>query len=106
MRFAMMGPQPALLDPIYDVTVTVRDSNMADILGVMNTRRARVQGMDTVGSRSVIKAEVPLSEMQSYSADLRSMTGGRGIYGMSFSHYGQVPTHLQQKIIDSTAAAA
>ncbi|MEM9773584.1 MAG: elongation factor G [Chloroflexota bacterium] len=105
-RKAMMGAQPALLEPIYDVTVTVPESNMGDILGDMNTRRARVQGMDTVGSRSVIKAEVPLSEMQSYSADLRSLTGGRGIYGMSFSHYGQVPTHLQKKIVDNIGAAA
>ncbi|MEM8860192.1 MAG: elongation factor G [Chloroflexota bacterium] len=105
-RQAMMEAKPALLEPIYEVTVTVPEYNMGDILGDMNTRRARVQGMDTVGSRSVIKAEVPLSEMQSYSADLRSMTGGRGIYGMEFSHYGQVPSHLQQKIIQDISATA
>ena len=103
-REAMMSANPTLLEPVYDVTVTVPEENMGDILGDMNGRRARVQGMDTTGNRSIIKAEVPLSEMQSYSADLRSMTGGRGIYGMTFAHYGQVPNHLQSKIVSSGTA--
>ncbi len=101
---AMMNAQPALLEPIYDVQVTVPEENMGDILGDMNGRRARVQGMETAGNRSVIRAEVPLSEMQSYSADLRSMTGGRGVYGMAFSYYGQVPTHLQSKIVSQVSS--
>lgn len=105
-RQAMLNAQPVLLEPIYRVTVTVPEANMGDVLGDMNGRRGRVQGMDTIGSRSVIKAEVPLAEMQQYSADLRSMTGGRGIYGMEFSHYGQVPGHLQSKIAGATHAAA
>jgi elongation factor G len=103
-RQAMMKAQPVLLEPIYAVMVTVPETNMGDILSDMNGRRGKVQGMDTIGARSVIKAEVPLAEMQRYSADLRSMTGGRGIYGMEFSHYGQVPNHLQSKIIGDLQA--
>ncbi len=105
-RQAMLQAQPTLLEPIYDVTVTVPENYMGDILGDMNGRRGRVQGMDSVGNRSIIKAEVPLSEMLSYSADLRSLTGGRGIYGMTFSYYGEVPNHLQSKIKSAEAAQA
>ncbi len=95
---AMSMAGPVLLEPIYRLTVTVPESNMGDILGDLNSRRARVQGMDTIGNKSVIKAEVPLAEILSYSADLRSMTGGRGVYALEFDHYGRVPTHLQEQI--------
>lgn len=95
---AMMQAGPVLLEPIYMITVTVPEASMGDILGDMNSRRARVQGMDNVGNKSVIKAEVPLAEILTYSADLRSMTGGRGVYDLEFSHYGRMPTHLQQQI--------
>ncbi len=95
---AMAMAGPVLLEPIYRLTVTVPESNMGDILGDLNSRRARVQGMDTIGNKSVIKAEVPLAEILSYSADLRSMTGGRGVYALEFDHYGRVPTHLQEQI--------
>lgn len=100
-RKAMLEAKPVLLEPIYSVEVTVPESNMGDILGDMNTRRARVQGMETVGAKSVIQAEVPLAEMMRYSADLRSMTGGRGVYSMEFSHYGRVPNHLQKSVTDN-----
>ncbi|MEM7802360.1 MAG: elongation factor G, partial [Chloroflexota bacterium] len=93
-REAMLKAEPVLLEPVYKVTVTVPENNMGDILGDMNSRRARVLGMETLGSRTNIEAEVPLAEMQRYSADLRSMTGGRGVYGMEFSHYGRVPSYL------------
>jgi len=72
---------------------------MGDVLGDLNTRRARVQGMDTEKGRSVITAEVPLAEMLRYTTDLRSLTGGRGVFEMEFSHYEKVPAHLQQEII-------
>ncbi len=101
LKKAMLGAGPVLLEPIYIATITVPSDHMGDVLGDMNSRRARVQGMDTVGNKSIIKTEVPLAEMQSYSADLRSMTGGRGVYGMEFSHYGRVPSHLQQQIVDA-----
>lgn len=105
LKKAMMGAGPVLLEPIYIATVTVPSDHMGDVLGDMNSRRARVQGMDTVGNKSIIKVEVPFAEMQNYSADLRSMTGGRGVYGMEFSHYGRVPTHLQQPIVEANKRA-
>ena len=72
---------------------------IADILGDFNTRRARVQGMDTKAGRSVVSAQVPLAEMQRYTSDLRSMTGGRGIFEMEFSHYQELPSHLAEEVI-------
>ncbi len=96
---AVMGANPVMLEPIYEVTVTVPADNMGDILGDMNTRRARVLGMDQEGTKSVVKAEVPLAEMQNYLADLRSMTQGRGVFSMKFLHYGRVPTHLQNDLV-------
>ena len=98
-RAAMMKAGPVMLEPIYDVTVTVPADHMGDIMSDMNTRRARVQGMDQVGSKAVVRAEVPLAEMQRYLVDLRSMTAGRGIYSMAFARYGRVPSHMQDKII-------
>ena len=88
-----------LLEPIVEARVTVPEENMGDILGDFNTRRARVQGMDTKGGRSVVSAQVPLAEMQRYTTDLRSMTGGRGIFEMEFSHYQQLPNHLAEEVI-------
>ncbi|MFN2281978.1 MAG: elongation factor G [Anaerolineales bacterium] len=88
-----------LLEPVMEAKVTVPEENMGDILGDFNTRRARVLGMDTKGGRSVVKAQVPLAEMQRYTSDLRSMTGGRGMFEMEFSHYQQLPTHLAEEVI-------
>ncbi len=88
-----------LLEPIMKAKVTVPEENMGDILGDFNTRRARVQGMDTIGGRSVVSAQVPQAEMQRYTTDLRSMTGGRGIFEMEFSHYQQLPGHLADEVI-------
>lgn len=99
LKKAMLGAGPALLEPIYAATITVPADYMGDVLGDMNSRRARVQGMDSIGNKSIIKVEVPLAEMQNYSTDLRSMTGGRGVYSMEFLHYGRVPSHLQQQVV-------
>ncbi len=96
---AMLEAGPILLEPIYTVTVTVPADNMGDIMGDLNSRRARVLGMDQDGTKSIVRAEVPLAEMQGYNADLRSMTQGRGMYSMEFLHYGRVPNHLQDKVI-------
>ena len=90
-----------LLEPIMKVRVTVPEENMGDVLGDLNTRRARVQGMDTEKGRSVVNAHVPLAEMLRYTTDLRSFTGGRGVFSMEHSHYERVPTHLQQEIVDA-----
>lgn len=82
-----------------NVRITVPESNMGDVLGDLNTRRARVQGMDTEKGRSIVTAQVPLAEMLRYTTDLRSFTGGRGVFTMDFSHYEVVPSHLSADII-------
>lgn len=98
-KLAFRQASPVMLEPIMDVKVTVPESNMGDILGDMNTRRARVQGMTTERGKSIITAHVPLAEMQRYTTDLRSMTGGRGMFTMEFLKYETVPSHLAQEII-------
>ncbi|MGQ9887128.1 MAG: elongation factor G [Aggregatilineales bacterium] len=103
---AFLKAGPVLLEPIMNVKVTVPESMMGDIMGDLNSRRGRVQGMDTEAGRSVVSAQVPLAEMLRYGNDLRSMTGGRGIYTLTFSHYEQVPAHLAQAVIDANKAKA
>lgn len=103
---AFMEAGPVLQEPIMDVTITVPEPMMGDILSDLNTRRGRVQGMDSEAGRSQIKAQVPLAEMLRYGNDLRSITGGRGIYTMEFSHYEQVPPHLTQSVIAENKAQA
>jgi elongation factor G len=97
---AVMGAGPVLLEPIYKLTVTVPSDNMGDVLGDFNTRRARVLGMDQEGTKSIVHAEVPLAEIQHYAADLRSMTQGRGVFSMEFLHYGRVPSHLLDSLVE------
>lgn len=101
---AFRNANPVLLEPIMEVNITVPEAMMGDILGDLNTRRGQVQGMDTIGRKSVVKARVPLAEMLRYGNDLRSMTGGRGIYTMTFSHYERVPAHLQAEIVAANKA--
>lgn len=100
-KLAVKDAGPVMLEPIMNVEITVPEANMGDILGDLNTRRARVQGMDTAKRRSVVTAQVPLAEMQRYTTDLRSMTGGRGIFSMEFAFYEKVPTHITQELIDT-----
>ncbi len=98
--------KPVLLEPIMKVTVTTPDEFMGDIMGDLNGRRGRVLGMDTEGKYQVINAEVPLAEFLTYAPDLRSMTGGRGMYTMTFSHYDEVPAQLSEKIVEAVKAEA
>jgi elongation factor G len=98
-KLAVKDAAPVMLEPIMNVQITVPEANMGDVLGDLNTRRARVQGMDTQRGRSVVTAQVPLAEMQRYTTDLRSLTGGRGVFSMEFSHYEVVPAHIAQEII-------
>jgi len=100
-KMAVKDASPVLLEPIMNVRILVPESNMGDILGDLNTRRARVQGMDSEKGRSVVTAQVPLAEMLRYTTDLRSMTGGRGVFSMEFSHYEKVPPHIAQDVIDA-----
>ncbi len=100
-KLAVRDASPVLLEPIMSVRIVVPEANMGDVLGDLNTRRARVQGMDNEKGRSIVTAHVPLAEMLRYTTDLRSITGGRGVFSMEFSHYEVVPTHLAQDIIDT-----
>jgi elongation factor G len=97
----MMDAGSVLLEPIYQVEVTVPEEYTGDIMGDLNTKRARVQGMDQSGGKSIITARVPLAEMQRYATDLRSLTQGRGIFSMELSHYEVMPSHLAQQIIEA-----
>jgi elongation factor G len=100
-RLAFKQAGPVLFEPIMKVKITVPEGNMGDIMGDMNSRRARIQGMDTDRGKSVVTAMVPLAEMLRYTTTLRSMTGGRGIFSMEFDHYDPLPSHLTQAVIDT-----
>jgi elongation factor G len=96
---AMEKCRPTLLEPIMNVEIVVPEENTGDVLGDLNSRRGRTQGMEPKGSLTSIKAQVPMSEMLSYEPTLTSMTGGRGSFHMEYSHYEEVPSHLVQKIV-------
>jgi elongation factor G len=83
-----------------DAEVTVPDQFMGDVIGDLNSKRGRILGMQPRGKMQVVSAQVPLAEMRRYSIDLRSITGGRGVFKMEFSHYEEVPDHAAQKIIE------
>lgn len=91
---------PVLLEPIMSVNVTVPENYMGDIMGDLNKRRGKIFGMETVGGKTVVKGEVPQSEMFKYATDLRSMTQGRGRFSMQFERYDEAPATTAQKIID------
>ncbi len=95
----MSGAKPVLLEPIAEMEVIAPIQYMGDLMGDLNTRRARISGTDTVGDQQVIKAEVPLAEIMTYSTQLRSITGGEGTYTVSFSRYDVVPSNMVQQIV-------
>ncbi|MEO2083148.1 MAG: elongation factor G, partial [Desulfurobacteriaceae bacterium] len=90
---------PVLLEPIMEVEVTTPEEFMGDVIGDLNKRRGRVQGMEARGNAQVVRALVPLAEMFGYATDLRSMTQGRATYIMKFSHYEEVPPNVAEQII-------
>ena len=96
---AMKKANPVLLEPIMKVEVTMPEEYMGDVIGDINSRRGRIEGMEDVGGGKLIKAFVPLSEMFGYSTDLRSRTQGRGNYSMFFEKYEQVPKNVQEKVL-------
>ncbi len=96
----VMEAKPTLLEPVMEMEITVPDDAMGDIIGDLNSRRGRVLGMETKGNKQIVKANTPLSEVLKYAPDLRSMTAGRGMFTMKFSHYEEVPGPLQEKIIE------
>ena len=100
-KLAFKDASPVLYEPIMKVQIVVPEGHMGDILGDMNSRRARVQGMDTIKGKSTITATVPLAEMLRYTTTLRSMTGGRGIFSMEYDHYDPLPAHLTAEIVEA-----
>jgi elongation factor G len=101
---AMTRARPTILEPIMNVEVYAPSDFAGDLMGDLNGRRGRIAGMDTRGATTVIKAQVPMSEMLTYEQHLTSATGGRGSYHMEYSHYDEVPSHLQTKIIAAAKA--
>jgi elongation factor G len=103
-RKAMEQAKPTLLEPIMTVEITVPDEFAGTIMGDLNSRRGRIQGMDNKAGNTIVKAEVPMAEMLTYGADLTSMTQGRGSFSMEMHHYDIVPQQLQEKIIEKAKA--
>ena len=97
---AMHKANPVLLEPIMKVEVTMPEEYMGDVIGDINSRRGRIEGMDDIGGGKLVKAYVPLAEMFGYSTDLRSKTQGRGNYSMFFEKYEPVPKSVQEKVIN------
>jgi elongation factor G len=102
---AMEQAKPVLLEPIMNVEVYAPDQYSGDLIGDLNGRRGRIQGMETRGNSQVIKAQVPMSEMLSYASELTSRTQGRGSFSMEFSHYDIVPSHIGEKVVAAAKAA-
>ena len=99
-RDGVLKAKPVLLEPIVNIEITIPSENMGDITGDLASKRGRVQGQDVLaGNVIVIKAQVPLAEVKQYNSQLKSVTGGRGSYSMSLSHYEPVPSNVQQQIV-------
>jgi elongation factor G len=101
---AMEVAKPTLLEPVMHIEITVPDEFAGTIMGDLNSRRGRIQGMDNKGGNTIVKAEAPMAEMLTYGADLTSMTQGRGSFNMEMHHYDIVPAQLQEKIIEKAKA--
>ena len=97
---AYMNADPVLLEPIMELEATVPDDAVGAVNGDLNSRRGRLQGMEPIGGMTTIRAEVPMSELLTYSQSLTSMTGGRGDYSMHFLRYEEIPPHVAQKVIE------
>ena len=98
---AMQKASPVLLEPIMEVEVTMPEEYMGDVIGDINSRRGRIEGMDDLGGGKIVRGYVPLAEMFGYSTDLRSKTQGRGNYSMFFEKYEPVPKNVQEKVLSA-----
>jgi elongation factor G len=99
IKKACLDAKPVLLEPIYDMDIVVPEDCVGDIMGDMNSRRGRIQTMESRGRNSIVKAQVPLAEIQNYAPDLNSMTGGKGSYTMQLASYDPVPSHMQDGLV-------
>src|SRR6201999_4196720 len=104
-RKAMEQAKPTLLEPLMKVEINIPDEFAGSIMGDLNSRRGRIQGMDNKAGKTIVKAEVPMSEMLTYGAELTSMTQGRGTFSMEMDHYDFVPALQQEKIVTAAKAA-
>ena len=105
-RAAVPHAGPTILEPVMQVQITAPDEFLGDIMGDLNSRRGRVQGMDPGDGQTIVRAQVPLAEMLTYSQILRSITGGRGDFHMEYSHYDEIPKQIQEKLIQAFAGTA
>ena len=96
----VMDCKPILIEPVMNMEIVVPSAHVGDIMGDINAKRGKIQGVDPADDTQVIRAHVPMAEVLNYAADLTSLTGGRGMFVMEFDHYADVPEHLMQKIID------
>ncbi len=99
LKEAVAGAASTLLEPIMVIRVHAPEANAGDIVSDLNTKRAKIHGINPDGAMSMVEAEVPLSEVQRYASDLRSITQGRGLFELEFDHYGEVPGNVAQKVI-------
>ena len=109
LKEAVSGAHGVLLEPVMTIRVRTPEGNAGDIVGDLNTKRARIHGIAPDGSLSVVDADVPLAEVQRYASDLRSLTQGRGLFELEFDRYEEVPGNVAQRVIDASnekAAAA
>jgi elongation factor G len=99
---AISKARPQVLEPIVDLEVNAPEQHMGDISGGLASKRARINGTDSArGNEIIVRAQVPLSELEGYAAELKSVTAGRGRYSLDFSHYEPVPPQVQQKLIET-----
>ena len=98
----VVDARPVLLEPIMLMEINVSDDHVGDVIGDMNSKRGKIQGVEAIGNAQIVKALVPMSEVLNYATELKSMTGGRGVFSMEYSCYEEVPAHLSQKIIDAS----
>ena len=101
---AMAQAKPTLLEPVMNVEISAPNEYVGDLMGDLSSRRGKVEGMDAADEDTVIKAQVPMAELLTYGAQLRSITQGRGSFHLEFSHYAEVPHSLQEKVIAQSKA--
>jgi elongation factor G len=106
VRQALEQADPVLLEPVMLVTLSIPEETVGDVIGDLNGRRGRPQGMEPIGAMTALKAEIPMAELLGYAPDLRSLTGGQGDYTMEFLRYEEVPGHLVQKVLAASDVEA
>ena len=106
VKQALEQANPVLLEPVMLVTLSIPEESVGDVIGDLNSRRGRPQGMEPAGTMTEVKAEVPMAELLGYAPELRSLTGGQGDYTMEFLRYEEVPSHLVSKVLEAAAQEA